>query len=279
MLTWIKYLDRVLRGEATRPSALRQGEIGQPVGGLAVIAAVLGVIYGVCMGCYALFQVHDAPLQQIIAAMIKVPALFFLTLAVTFPSLYVFNAMVGSRLSALSVLRLLVISLAVMLTVLASLGPIVAFFSASTTSYPFMLLLNVAVFAVSGFLGLRTMLVTLQRLTVAQAELQDAPAPDFSESVLDSEAPSVPPLSGTPATMPPQRTPVGALATPPGQVVSQNVRTVFRIWIIVFGMVGAQMGWVLRPFLGAPGHEFSWFRARESSFYEGVFYALQNLFR
>jgi len=120
---------------------------------LSVIAALLGIIYGVCMGCYALFQGGNAPLLQVLSTMLKVPVLFFLTLAVTFPSLYVFNALVGSRLSILSVLRLLVILLTVMLTVLASLGPIVAFFSASTTSYPFMLLLNVAIFALSGFLG------------------------------------------------------------------------------------------------------------------------------
>jgi hypothetical protein len=278
MLTWIKYLDRVLRGDATRPSALRQGEIEQPVGGLAVIAAVLGVLYGLCMGCYALFQAHNAPLQQVIAAMIKVPVLFFLTLAVTFPSLYVFNAMVGSRLSALSVLRLLVISLAVMLTVLASLGPIVAFFSASTTSYPFMLLLNVAVFAVSGFLGLRTMLVTLQRLTVAQSGGLETPSASPTPSP-NGDSPSVPPLPNAPGNAVPRKTPVGALEAEAGVALSQNVRTVFRIWILVFGMVGAQMGWVLRPFLGAPGHDFSWFRVRESSFYEAVFSALQNLFR
>lgn len=266
MLTWIKYLDRVLRGEATRPSALRQGEIEQPVGGLAVIGAILGVLYGLCMGCYALFQQHNAPLQQIIAAMVKVPALFFLTLAVTFPSLYVFNAMVGSRLSALSVLRLLVISLAVMLTVLASLGPIVAFFSASTTSYPFMLLLNVAVFAVSGFLGLRYLLVTLHRLTLAV-------------SVAPPLVPAAPPTNGESPGNPAAASSLGALDTQPGQAVAQNVRIVFRIWILVFGMVGAQMGWVLRPFLGAPGHDFSWFRARESGFFEAVMRALQHLFQ
>ena len=49
-----------------------------------------------------------------------------------------------------------------MATVLASLGPIVAFFSLSTTSYPFMLLFNVAVFSVSGVLGLTFLLQTLQ---------------------------------------------------------------------------------------------------------------------
>ena len=34
--------------------------------------------------------------MQLVASMLKVPTLFFLTLLVTLPSLYVFNALVGS---------------------------------------------------------------------------------------------------------------------------------------------------------------------------------------
>lgn len=271
MLIWLRYLDRVIRGDATQPSALRKGDIEQPVGGLSVIGAILGVLYGVCMGCFALFQKGNAPLLQLLATMFKVPVLFFLTLAVTFPSLYVFNALVGSRLSMLSVLRLLVISLTVMLTVLASLGPIVAFFSASTTSYPFMLVLNVAIFCLSGFLGLRYMLITLQRLSEAM------------------EKPTLPTNHVMPATVPVELDeltvpmtallkPAGALE-PSGQQIGQNVRTVFRVWIVVFGLVGAQMGWVLRPFLGTPERAFAWFRPRESNFFEAILYALQHLFR
>jgi len=48
---------------------------------------------------------------------LKVPLLFFLTLVVTFPSLYVFNTLTGSRLTGESVLRLLVASSGVMLAV------------------------------------------------------------------------------------------------------------------------------------------------------------------
>ena len=99
----------------------------------------------------------------------KVPMLFFLTLIVTFPSLYVFNALVGSRLSFRTVLRLLVAALGVMLAVLASFGTIVVFFSLCTTSYPFMVLLNVAMFAVAGLLGMGFLLQTLHRLSLAQA--------------------------------------------------------------------------------------------------------------
>ena len=38
--------------------------------------------------------------MQVLASMVKVPLLFYLTLLVTLPSLYVFNALVGSRLRA-----------------------------------------------------------------------------------------------------------------------------------------------------------------------------------
>src|SRR5207253_113996 len=53
-----------------------------------------------------------------------------------------------------------------------------------------------------------------------------------------------------------------------------NVRLVFRIWVFLFALVGAQMGWVLRPFIGHPHVAFSFFRPRSSNFFEGVFNAL-----
>jgi hypothetical protein len=170
MWGWIQQLDRLLRGEVTSLPELRTGRLNIPVFGLSFIIIILGMIYGVCMG---LFAVVDRPAgpepMQIVASMIKVPALFFLTLLVTFPSLYVFNALVGSQLRFLAVLRLLIGALGITLAVLASLGPIIAFFSISTTNYSFILLLNVVVYAASGFLGLGFLLQTLHRITLAQA--------------------------------------------------------------------------------------------------------------
>ena len=55
------------------------------------------------------------------------------------------------------------------------------------------------------------------------------------------------------------------------------MKVVFRCWVIVFGLVGAQMGWVLRPFIGDPNREFQWFRERESNFFESVYHAFLNL--
>ena len=48
--------------------------------------------------------------------------------------------------------------------------------------------------------------------------------------------------------------------------------------MIVFGLVGAQMGWVLRPFVGNPNLPFTWFRGRESNFFQAVLQTFLNLF-
>jgi hypothetical protein len=269
MTNWIRDLDRILRGEATRLAALRDETIDIRARGLAVVIFVLAVIYGLCMGCYAVFQPDGPVWLQLLASGVKVPALFFLTLVVTFPSLYVFNALVGSRLNLLALFRLLVAALAVNLAVLASLGPIVAFFSLSTTSYPFMVLLNVLVCGVSGVLGLAFLLQTLHRMTVA-------PRPS-------------PPLSPAPATERPGDTAEaevhvqvieepGALEPLEGYVLGKQVKAVFNCWVVIFGLVGAQMAWILRPFIGAPGTPFEWFRERQSSFFESVFRTLLGLF-
>jgi hypothetical protein len=263
MKVWWRDLDRILRGEATRLPALRRRTVEVEVGGLSVVLLILGMVYGACMGCFALLREGGPAFRQLIAAMVKVPALFFLTLLVTFPSLYVFNALVGSRLTLGSVLRLLVAALAVMVAVLSSLGPIVAFFSVSTKTYSFMVLVNVAVFAVSGLLGLTFLLRTLQRLSVVRPE----PPPTEATELVGAEK------EAGPIAEPPS-----ALDRLDDQVLGRNVKIVFRCWVLLFGLVGAQMGWVLRPFIGKPGLPFVLFRGRESNFFEAVWSAFASLF-
>ena len=180
---WFTELDRLLRGELTRVSSLQRGGLDISPGRLGALIVVLAMIDGACMGSFALFKISGPTGMQVVASMIKVPLLFYLTLLVTFPSLYVFNALVGSRLRLGTVLRLLIASLGVMTAVLASLGPIVAFFSVSTASYPFMLLFNVAVFTVSGALGLSFLLQTLHRLSIIDSQTSSSPEAGNWESL------------------------------------------------------------------------------------------------
>ncbi len=256
---WFRDLDRLLSGELTGVGALQERGIGISPWRLSACIIILAMSYGLCMGMFAVFRKEGPSPMQVVASMIKVPLLFYLTLLVTLPSLYVFNALVGSRLTPSGVVRLLVASVGVNVTVLASLGPIVAFFSVCTTSYPFMQLLNVVVFAIAGLFGLRFLLQTLHRLNVAGSSRPLEPSAP-SETWAEAGA-------------------AGPLEPVRDRAVSEHVKTVFRLWVIVFGLVGAQMGWVLRPFIGNPHMPFTWFRARESNFFMAVLQALQDLLR
>lgn len=286
MVGALRDLDRILRGDATQLETLREASLDVRVARLAWLLVALGGVYGLCMGSYAVFR-HNEPdypyYWQLLATTLKVPALFLLTLAVTFPSLYVFNALVGSRLTVLPVLRLLIASLGVNLAVLSSLGPIVAFFGVSTTSYPFMVLLNVVVFTVAGVLGLLFLLQTLHRLTVADGTRRHESVVSRGEAASDV---TMPPTDAAEAvvlaedaelTARPSVLDLGALDRAEGHVLGPHVKTVFWCWTVVFGLVGAQMGWVLRPFIGDPHGPFTWFRERDGNFFESVWRTFVSL--
>lgn len=282
MLHYLQSLDRLLRGELTQLATLRRDGLRLPLGGTTLLIALLGAVFGVCMGTYALLHQAGPRFDQLVAASVKVPALFLLTLLVTFPSLYVFNALVGSQLRFLANLRLLVAALAVTLALLASFGPIIAFFSVSTTSYAFMKVLNVLAFGIAGALGLSFLLQTLHRLSVADSGEHPLPSPTLPraespkaiEALEDVELPVAELVDSKPTT-PPPGSPMDAM---PGYILGGHVKTVFRCWAILFGLVGAQMSWILRPFIGDPTQPFTWFRPRESNFFENVLVTIGKLF-
>jgi hypothetical protein len=66
----------------------------------------------------------------------------------------------------------------------------------------------------------------------------------------------------------------------PGQLPNPHIRPVLQaagqrstsmtllyIWILLFGFVGTQLGWTLRPFFGSPGEKFELFRNLDGTFY------------
>jgi hypothetical protein len=242
-------IDRLLRGRYTKPEDLRAGKISLPARALIFGSLILGSSYGLFMGIYGATRPDDPTVMQLFATTAKVPLLFLLTLVVTFPSLYVLSALAGSRLKFQETLRLLLAAIAINLALLASLGPVVGFFTLSTQSYPFMIVLNVLFFGVSGIVG----------LAFLRRALRYVFAPKLPTEIEPVEA----------ATQ---------LANLPSHRRSDMGLIVFRGWLVVYGVVGAQMGWVLRPFVGSPDLPFTLFRERESNFLEGFFNALLRLF-
>ncbi len=253
----LRTIDGTLRGHFTRNDDLASGRIVAPVRPIVGAAFALGCAYGAFMGLFALLR-PEPSVAQFAATVVKVPLLFLLTLFVTLPSLYVFSALFDSRLRLLETLRLLSIAILVDLALLASFGPVTAFFTLSTDSYPFMVLLNVAFFVIAGLVGLRFLRRALAHVFAGVAE----PAPPESEPPLAADAP--PP--GAPLPRRRARAPVPA-------------QQIFRVWVVIYAVVGAQMAWILRPFIGNPEIGFALFRPRGSNFFAAVLHSIQALFR
>jgi hypothetical protein len=250
-------LDQALRGNLTTAEALRAGRIAISESRLIQASLILGVLYGICMGTFPILRDTVGGWPQLLSTVFKVPLLFLLTLAVTLPSLYVFSALAGSRLHLRDTTRLLVIAIAVDLAVLAGLGPVTAFFVFCTESYQFIKLLNVIMFAVAGVISLVFLRRALDNV--------------FTEVAADGTAGDDPSSDSAP---------VAAVADQPPAVArrGQRAQTIFRVWIVVYGVVGAQMGWVLRPFLGSPDLPFQLFRERQSSFFHDLLRTIGDLF-
>lgn len=235
--TMLQTLDRVLRGDYLRSEAFAAGRIEVPTGRFVRLAILLGVIYGISLSTFGIFQGSAGAGLQMLSVAAKVPLLFVLTLLVTFPSLYVFAALQRLPLDMGNTLRLMLLANVVHLAVIASLGPVFAFFAASTDSYAFMKLLNVAFFVVGGVLGF----IILRSATITMFE---ASSPDANATA------------------------------------SANQRTsrVLRVWCFVYGIVGAQMGWLLRPFIGSPELPFAFLRDRDGSIFSGIVRSIAELF-
>lgn len=275
MRKFLSLVDGLLRGTYTRREDLRRGDISLPAKSLTLAASGLGVLYGFCVGLYGLTQGSSPSFAQCLASMAKIPLLFLLTLAVTLPALYVFGSLRGAKLGGLSTLRLLLATVTVNLAVLSSLGPILAFFTFSTKSYAFMVLVNTAFCAFSGKVALGFLGRALD--AVFAPTIVPPPSPPPSEAGPAAEPPAYQWLaadeqgSAEVAHYRPLPRPTARAAAPGAGV--------YRIWTLLFAVVGAQMAWILRPFIGAPGLPFTFFRPRESNFFEAVLHAFGQLFR
>ena len=57
----------------------------------------------------------------------------------------------------------------------------------------------------------------------------------------------------------------------------KNRRKLIKFWLVLYGFVGSQLGWTLRPFFGTPGQAFALYRDIESNFYIQVVKIIGNV--
>lgn len=114
---------------------------------MLISSTVFLALYGGVMGAS-----HSVP--QVFSSAVKLPILFLITLFICAPSLYFFNILFGSRQSLLQNIALILTAMTTTSVLLVSLAPVALFFQTTASDYEFFKLLNVAMFTVSGYMGL-----------------------------------------------------------------------------------------------------------------------------
>ncbi|MDG4821484.1 hypothetical protein O7635_06390 [Asanoa sp. WMMD1127] len=267
-------------------------------------SAIALAIYGAVLGFF------NGPLMALTSA-IKLPLLFLVTLAICLPTLYLFNLVFGARLSVKQAVSLVMVAITVTAMLAVAFAPIALFFLITADDYGFFKLLNVAILALSAIVGLRFLTGGMQvlhahgLLTPAKTEpepaLVAAPSPAVEEKepavvgapAANGDGAAAP--AAVPATTPPPpvlvarpgpdgrvwdpavgryvlaRRPVGVATERPASM------TLLYIWILLFGFVGTQLAWTLRPFFGNPDSPFALFREIEGNFYAEIIRTIANL--
>jgi len=143
---------------------IREGvKLQSKIFGLLISSTVFFAIYGAILGASSTWM-------QCLVSAIKLPALYLLTLIVCFPTLYFFNVMFGSKRTFEQYLALLMTAMAMISILLFGFAPVSLFFLISSTDYTFFLLLNIAIMAITGFLGISFFYQGMQSLSEEDAE-------------------------------------------------------------------------------------------------------------
>jgi hypothetical protein len=140
-------IEKILRNRAGFFEEIRDGiGLGEKLRAMLLSSTAFFGLYGAVMG-----STHS--LWQTLSSAVKLPVLFLATLFVCVPSLYFISLIFGSRMSLRQNLALILAAVTVTGVLLLSMAPITLFFLLTTPHYQFFKLLNVAIFAAAGILG------------------------------------------------------------------------------------------------------------------------------
>jgi hypothetical protein len=130
---------------------------------LLICSSIFFAIYGAIIG-------SSHSWMQALSSAFKLPCLYLITLIICFPTLYFFNILFGSRKTAGQHFAMLLTAASVISVLLFSFAPITLFFLLSTQNYQFYKLLNVAIFAITGFIGIKFLYQGMQLLSEEDKE-------------------------------------------------------------------------------------------------------------
>jgi hypothetical protein len=292
-------IERILRDrQGIWQQVVDDRDLTRLTGQMLVSSMVALAVYGAVLGSF-----HSVLMA--LTSAVKLPLLFAVTLAICLPTLYLFNLVFGARLSVRQSLALVMVALTVTAMLALAFAPISLFFLITAPDYGFFKLLNVAILGLSALVGLRFLTGGMRVLNE-----HGLLAPEKAPAEVPAAAPAVPAQTPVPvpagapaakgtangATTAVTEPAPPAVTVPPGYVL-QPVRshpgayqrpprpaganppsmTLLYVWIFLFGFVGTQLAWTLRPFFGSPGMKFSLYREIDGNFYAEIFRTIAGL--
>ncbi|MHC5072182.1 MAG: hypothetical protein ACYTGO_17030, partial [Planctomycetota bacterium] len=157
-------------------------------------------------------------------------------------------------------------------------GPVTTFFIVCTESYAFIKLFNVLMFGIAGLISLAVLRRALSYLFESSRSAGTGPSQSNTGSSQSNPGSPQSGTSGDEQATKPKELQGNRPPTLRGRGETDRARTVFGVWLVVYGVVGAQMGWVLRPFIGSPDLPFEMFRQRESNVFENLLRTIAEFF-
>lgn len=119
------------------------------------VICMFGFIYGLVMGSYHSF------IQATVAG-VKVMFLFIASLIICFPSFYIIQQILGSKMSLKQMILIVLSGFVLASTITLSFVPIVIFFLLTGNNYHFLQLLHVGIFIFAGIFGVRLIIDALK---------------------------------------------------------------------------------------------------------------------
>ncbi|MGM3306210.1 actin-binding WH2 domain-containing protein [Anabaena sp. WFMT] len=150
----VKYfavLIQLLRERQVFLEEIRQGvRLPSKIISLLVCSSLFIAMYGGIIGAYHSWM-------QALSSAVKLPALYLITLLICLPTLFFSNIIFGSKRTFGQYFALVLTAVAVTSVLLFSFAPIALFFLMTTNNYQFLILLNVIIFSLTGFIGISSL--------------------------------------------------------------------------------------------------------------------------
>jgi hypothetical protein len=211
-------VERILRARAAYFAEIRQNQ--DLPDKILHLLILIAFSFGAFGGVAAL---SGRALGPSLLGIVKLPALFLISGLICLPTLYYFSVLFGSRLRFLQMITLILTSQAVTAVLALGITPISLLFLLSGTDATFLVLLDIGALGLCAALGL---------IFLVQGALY----------ANEGESPE-------------QMTFTGWVKL----FVRGGVRSLVLVgWLLLYGLIGAQLSYALRPFFGVPleGNDF-----------------------